>query len=137
MVDATKVSQAIPLAATLRVELDSIVVLGSRGFVYDLVPERLAVIARDLRLVQVPIQGDAGAHLDLACRRFHHFRGEKVEAPELVVVSKQTPRVPRRPVFPKREGFERWNFWHCLSCNVETSLCLIQCTENYPSWIDK
>ena len=101
-------SEAVPLAATLSIELDSIVVHRSRGFIYDPVAEVLTAVPGHLRPVEVPVKGDAGADLDFACGGLDDFRGEEVEAPQLVVVPEQTPGVPGRPVFTEGKRFERW-----------------------------
>ena len=92
-------SEAVPLAATLSIELDSIVVHRSRGFIYDPVAEVLTAVPGYLRPVEVPVKGDAGADLDFACGDLDDFRGEEVEAPQLVVVPEQAPGVPGGAVF--------------------------------------
>ena len=95
----TEVPEAVPLAATLGIELDGVVVLGARGLVDYPVPKRLAAVPGHLRLVEVPVEGDAGADLDLGGGSLDDLRGEEVEPAQLVVVPEQAPGVPGGAVF--------------------------------------
>ena len=102
-------SEAVPLAAALGVELQYVVVdTARRSTVYLLVPqspfECIAAEGGLSRLVQGPVEGHSLPSLDLGgSGGSDDFGGQQIQSPEGVLGAIEAPGIPRWPAGVQRQ----------------------------------
>src|SRR5438128_2517885 len=83
----SKVSEAVPLCAALRVELVQVVVGKPLPLCEDGVLEPIAIKSGYLRYVQREIQRDELASSDFLCGSEHTLRREQIQSSKLIVLA--------------------------------------------------